>query len=287
MGFDGGCRISNEREVPDTLFHYTSLEALACILHNRTLRLMPLSGLDDPQESRTVDAPGIGMFHFVSCWTDDEIESIPMWNMYASLGSGVRIELINDPFKRYEYTVCDFEKAINMMPGYVQLEGSTISSFLPFEDIVASGYSVALFEGNDVLRRVIYTSDSGKLVPKMIRACAGETHVDLNMVARYKNEYWAFQREWRYVLSFLPMNPFHIGNDIEAQFAEAVGKMITGANVQPMPFYDLRLTEDAIRAMRIVPSPKMTYGNRILLDHLLAAYGLESNVEDSSLLGLL
>ena len=287
MTHSPNCAISNEDDVPDTLFHYTSLESLACILSNRTLRLMPLSGLDDPQESRTVDAPGVGSFHYVSCWTDDKTESIPMWNMYASLESGVRIELVNDPFQRYEYSAADFEKALHMMPGHAQFGGNTMSTFLPLEDILSCGYSAAFLAGDSVLRRVEYTSDQDKLVPKMVSTDGGQVNVDLNKVAKYKNEYWDFQHEWRYVLNFLPMNPFDVSGDLEKRMAIAVGTMLSGRGARPMPFYDLHLTSEAISAMRIVPSPKMTFGNRILLEHLLNAFGLSSNIESSELSGLL
>lgn len=69
--------------VPPRLCHYTALEPLALILAHRTIRLMPMSGMDDPQESRTTGIPNLGRFVFASSWTDDKEESIPMCNMYS------------------------------------------------------------------------------------------------------------------------------------------------------------------------------------------------------------
>ena len=60
------------------LYHYTSLESLALILKNRTIRLNPLDKMDDIQEQKTADIENIGKFVFVSSWTDDVVESIPM-----------------------------------------------------------------------------------------------------------------------------------------------------------------------------------------------------------------
>lgn len=75
----------------DFLYHYTSIETLALILSNRTFRLNSLDQMDDLQEKETSDIKNIGQFCYISSWTDDETESIPMWKMYSSLDSGVRI----------------------------------------------------------------------------------------------------------------------------------------------------------------------------------------------------
>ena len=71
--------------VPPRLYHYTNLESLALILAHRTIRLMLIIGMDDPQEPRTAGIPNLGRFVFASSWTDDKEESIPMCNMYSSV----------------------------------------------------------------------------------------------------------------------------------------------------------------------------------------------------------
>ena len=63
---------------PDVLYHYTSVESLAMILSTKTFRLSPLSALDDSQEEKAEDVTKIGRTIFVSCWTDDDKESIPV-----------------------------------------------------------------------------------------------------------------------------------------------------------------------------------------------------------------
>ena len=76
------------------LYHYTSIETLALILKNRTIRFNSLDKMDDLQEQKTADLQNIGQFCYISSWTDDDTESIPMWNMYASLNLGVRIKIL-------------------------------------------------------------------------------------------------------------------------------------------------------------------------------------------------
>lgn len=75
------------------LYHYTNIETLALILKNRTIRFNSLDKMDDLQEQQTADIENIGQFCYISSWTEDDTESIPMWNMYASLDLGVRIKL--------------------------------------------------------------------------------------------------------------------------------------------------------------------------------------------------
>ena len=101
------------------LYHYTSIETLAIILKNHTIRFNSLDKMDDLQEQQTADIKNIGQFCYISSWTDDATESIPMWNMYASLNLGVRIKLRKDPFKIYDNTA-DAEK---LYPHILKEEG--------------------------------------------------------------------------------------------------------------------------------------------------------------------
>ena len=89
------------------LSHYTTLENVAFILESKSIRFKPLDTMDDLQESKSKGIRNAGQFIFVSSWTDEESENIPMWNMYADLKSGVRIALPVNPFEEYEISVGD------------------------------------------------------------------------------------------------------------------------------------------------------------------------------------
>lgn len=56
----------------DYLYHYTSVEVLALILKNRTIRFNSLDHMDDLQEQETADIKNAGQFCYISSWTDDE-----------------------------------------------------------------------------------------------------------------------------------------------------------------------------------------------------------------------
>lgn len=73
-------------------FHYTSIDSLALILKNRTLRFTRLDRVDDLEEARVEqNRYDLSKFIFVSCWTENGEESIPLWKMYSGGAGGVRI----------------------------------------------------------------------------------------------------------------------------------------------------------------------------------------------------
>lgn len=90
------------------LYHYTSIENLLLILKNKTLAFNSLQNVDDLEECESKDVQKIGEMCYVSCWTDDATESIPMWSMYTQNMQGVRIKLRKFPFKKYSIKSGEF-----------------------------------------------------------------------------------------------------------------------------------------------------------------------------------
>lgn len=120
-------------EAPAVLYHYASLDTLALILHNRTIRFSRLDKVDDPQEQRSADSQNLGKMKLVSCWTSSDEESIPMWREYAGAECGVRIQMKSHPFKRYSVSTESLSKlssdAVLNTPG-----GKFDGLQLPLED---------------------------------------------------------------------------------------------------------------------------------------------------------
>lgn len=104
----------SKNRIPQYLYHYTSIETLALILKNRSIRFNSLDRMDDLQEKEANDIRNIGQFIYVSAWTSDQMESIPMWNMYASLNAGIRIQLQCNPFYIFNNTAQDLQKVAKM-----------------------------------------------------------------------------------------------------------------------------------------------------------------------------
>jgi hypothetical protein len=74
------------------IYHYTSIENLALILKNKTLRFNNAKYIDDPNEAITKDFGSMQDYVFISCWTKEPIESIPLWKIYGNNGHGIRLE---------------------------------------------------------------------------------------------------------------------------------------------------------------------------------------------------
>ena len=79
--------------LPEYIYHYTSIENLALILQSKKIRFNSITNVDDLSERITSDIGEIGSLLLVSCWTDKEEENISLWKMYSKDGTGVRIKM--------------------------------------------------------------------------------------------------------------------------------------------------------------------------------------------------
>ena len=141
-----------------SLFHYTTTEALKCILQNKTIRLRPLSTLDDMEEALSQDSKAIGDYVFVSSWSAETKEMIPMWFMYGDQGKGVRIELPAIPFMSYSYDQKD-----QLKYGLSDPTPEPIRTILPMEKILGKNYLVAPWRKEAILKPIEYTDDINDL----------------------------------------------------------------------------------------------------------------------------
>ena len=183
------------------LYHYTTIEKLALILKNKTIRLMPLDKLDDVQEAKTKDSENLGKYVFVSSWTEDETESIPMWNLYSDLTCGVRIGLRKNPFKWHATKESDFLK-LNKEDADETTLIKEINTFLDLEPLILNHIFCPQARTGDILKKVEYTNDLEKLEPQIIKQEEKRITLELGKLGSVKNQYWEFQKEWRYVIQF-------------------------------------------------------------------------------------
>lgn len=87
-------------DTPKYLYHYTTIETLALILKYKSIRFNSLANVDDLEEQESADLSNFGKFCFASCWTADAKENIALWNMYSKNGTGIRIKLPSNLFKK-------------------------------------------------------------------------------------------------------------------------------------------------------------------------------------------
>lgn len=268
------------------LYHYTNIETLALILQNHTFRFNSLDKMDDLQEQETADLKNAGQFCYISSWTDDVAESIPMWNMYTSINSGVRIRLKKNPFKLHENTADELRQVINA-PITDNTNGTPLKSLIPFADMFRRNYISAGATPENILHKVKYSADHDKLYPKLVDFDGDKFSIALGRLGKYKNTHWSFQNEWRYILMLFPLN---LNQPVETltQAAQIMGnKILQGLEKQPFPFYDMSIDDNAYCEMEITLSPKISAGNKIIVQNLVEKYNPSAVVKDSTLVGLI
>lgn len=274
------------QNTPDYLYHYTSIETLALILANHTFRLTSLDQMDDLREKEAFDLKNAGQFCYVSSWTDDETENIPMWKMYSSLSSGVRIKLKANPFKEFENTPSSIS-AVTHQTVTDNSNGSYLKSIIPIADMLKNGFIAPGALGNNILHKVEYTSDSNKLYPKLLTQDGDKFNIALGNLGKHKNIHWAFQHEWRYILLLMPLNLNQAVDKSVQEFQTTSAKILLGQAKQAFPFYDLTLDENAYAQMEITLSPKISAGNRLIINSLIEKYNPSAVLRESSLVGLI
>ncbi len=269
------------------LFHYTSIESLALILKHKSIRLNPLDKMDDLQEQKTADVENLGKFVFVSSWTEDAKESIPMWKMYTNPTSGVRIKLRKNPFTWHETCAKDIVAKTGMILTPDSDPEGKLPTFLDLSEMMDRGYmSVQAFNGK-ILEKIQYTNDISKLEPKVAQIDDGKVQLSIERLGRYKNTHWEFQQEWRYIMTFMSMN-FKVGVEMmNLLFNLSVTKMAQGKEPPPFRYFDLEIDSKYFAEMEIVCSPQMTAGNRVLLETLVEKYNPSAIIRESELLNLI
>lgn len=141
--------------------------------------------------------------------------------------------------------------------------------------------------GNNILHKVEYTSDSNKLYPKLLTQDGDKFNIALGNLGKHKNIHWAFQHEWRYILLLMPLNLNQAVDKSVQEFQTTSAKILLGQAKQAFPFYDLTLDENAYAQMEITLSPKISAGNRLIINSLIEKYNPSAVLHESSLVGLI
>ncbi|MDD4753353.1 MAG: DUF2971 domain-containing protein [Desulfitobacteriaceae bacterium] len=259
------------------LYHYTNVSSLAMILKNRNIRFSPLTVLDDIEEEKNQDLQKYAKWVFVSSWTDSAVESIPMWRMYTSQTDGVRIKLPKNPFCNYKLTINHFDKVNKMLP--MSIEDMDI--VIPPEEYIFSDYVLVNYHQNHLLHQVIYTDDNEKLYPQIKEVNDEEFTFTSSNLGLYKNTYWSFQNEWRYILYFLPipLRTFLIN-----PFRPDLRNIFTCIDLS-FTYYYLNLDELKFKDLEITLSPQISDGNRLIVNLLVEKYAPTAKIVESELLG--
>lgn len=252
------------------LYHYTNLSALAQIVKNKTIRFNSLKNVDDINELVSADYSRAGKYCFVSSWTSEKEESIPMWNMYSNM-DGVRIRLPVNPFESYTWED-------------PMLKGSVVNSYIPEKDLYRENM-FPLIE-DKILHKVNYTDNEQLLYPNLRKEIQHGIHVgyyiEINKLGKNKNTSWKFQKEWRYILYFMPATLAEMLKEPK-QAKRRMGENVRNNIDVAQDEYFLKIKEECINEMEILCAPKITKGDRILLECLIKCYCPNAVILDSIL----
>lgn len=268
------------------IHHYTTIDTLALILKNKTIRFNRLDNVDDLEENITTNGVKIGQYSFVSCWTDDESESIPLWKLYTGSGIGVRITLDHEMFKVYENEGVMHVNGMPFDPRPVYTKTITpLQDFINAENVV---FPVAENELPRIFKRVQYVPD----VNENTRDLAIKTQHPSNILGitintakfgLFKQERWSFEKEIRFVLIIVPgkkykdINSFMQGYTGNNVFFNAWNNGI----IPSISYYDMHLKENVFDNMEITLSPAMPEPSRIIVESLVKQYAPNATIQAS------
>ncbi|WP_288343071.1 DUF2971 domain-containing protein [uncultured Dubosiella sp.] len=274
------------------LYHYTSLETLALILKNKTICFNNLLYVDDIEEAETQDMGKFGKLIYVSCWTEDSEESIPLWNLYTPNMHGVRIRMPRFPFKKYRFNKGDF---------YLTED---IETYIDFKKIYKED-KASIVSSEPHLEKIEYTDDQDKLFPKIITEscekavekylCAKDINdilenknelsfsFSLKDIGRYKRLNWAFQKEWRYIISISPMGLKEMNPTSFEKQKELIRRIQDTVSEPPYKQLFLEINDVALDEIEIIFGPRMSEAEKIMAVALIKEYCPQAVYKESAL----
>lgn len=239
------------------LYHYTSIDTLALILKNQTIRFSRLDTVDDPEEFQFErDGLNPAQYVFVSCWTKLERENIPQWKMYTQ-NHGVRIGLDSDMFDLVEK---DHHKYL-----------------LPNED--SNDYMVMpLLYDEDLFNEMVYVEDPKSYIDNIFTVFNRNDAVDFKEMGLYKNQDWSFQHEYRYHMFVFPktLNGQRIGH-LNWALENKVSLEIRTL--------DVPIKEQTFENMEIMLAPCVTEAEKSIVTSLMQMYLGRNDYKVSSFTG--
>lgn len=275
------------------IHHYTNIESLAMILSTKKIRFNRLDRMDDLEEGR-VEAQRIplGKYTYVSCWTEDDEESIPLWKMYANNDSGVRISLPVDMFKDYfiiDGLMRDDNVSAQILSVFPKMV-STITWKIPSNEYFRKKYLIIPVYShnlNNFYIKIHYVDDAAIQTKDIVIVSHNENgtydmSVEISKVGKYKHKRWAFQHESRFVLTIIPTEKEISLNDASS-YVEFLGQALA-TGIQPhFETYYMSLKDEVLDELEVTLSPSITAGQRVIVETLLKQYAPKAKIKESSL----
>ncbi len=166
-------------------------------------------------------------------------------------------------------------------------QGKPLRSYISISEMFEKGFFCVQALGKVILHEVKYTQDESKLYPSILDVNEDQFTVKLGEMGKYKNTHWDFQKEWRYILQILPLNPNQNVELLAQSYQTIANRIRLGVERQPFAYYDMKLDESAFMSMEITASPRLSPGNKVILEPLIARFNPMAILHRSSLENLI
>ena len=245
------------------LYHYTTIENLALILKNKTIKFNNLSKIKS-NNNANIESSLYDKFCFISSWTKERFETMELWNMYTDK-KGVRIKLPTDPFKMYLYDGGSAKMNSNI----------NISEY--FKNI--KNYQMASLKTINAVD-LGYVKGASKMFPK-IEVMDKNTFMNYsNKIGLYKEDIYSNEKECVYRMFIYPWmleeskKVMSNSDEIKNRFNNIV-----------LPFNErfLNLDENKFKDMEIVLGPECGEGEKTIVELLVSKYNPSAVIRESAL----
>lgn len=261
------------------IYHYTSLENLALILKHKTIRFNRLDRMDDPCEKTfLINQLDWSPYTYVSCWTENPAESIPIWHMYTKSGRGVRIAIESD------FIDWDKQSIAFSVPSRQRHHKSISKDSSGAFSVTFNPTRIYRPLSNDsCYRKVEYVSEQEYAeYEKNIGRVSSFLEIDEDMMRRYAGRFrkdkWAFQEESRFIIFAVP----YTSTDAVVSHKDFIN-LIRLSMPNNVPYIDVPIKHDSLRNIEVTLGPDMEEGQAILTKALLSKYAPHAQLSFSSL----
>lgn len=228
------------------IYHYTTIDTLALIMLNKTIRFNRLDRVDDKEETLYGSGPfdiKVSRNVFVSCWTKNSQENNDLWYRYTKGYKGVRIALDDDMFETYQ--INDHFKAF--FPEWFKVIEDCVFP-LPLNE--AKLYDVQYVENNEELIKNTASRDGNHIQIKI---------QELGIYKKKDN--WEQQGESRFKLFAFPSTS-EASKDINSKDVNRLFNAVDTFNSLMMinhqiklEYYDMPLKKDALDDIEVTMGP--------------------------------
>lgn len=256
------------------IYHYTSLETFALIIKNRTFLFNNVKNMNDPEEVVTEDFKmSLQDYAFISCWTQNPEESIPLWQMYSDSAHGVRLESDTD-FIKFDGSETNIN-GLNIVVQNVQ-NGEGCSENAKFILLRQRNGN-----GNCHYHQVRYSNGKRIFKEDISRNNIEQFKFNATEAFATKNRHWEFEEEIRFIL---------LGSDCEDErmndnWQYFYNKIIDKKKFSGNSVY-LKLKDEFFKNLKVTSAPCMNKGEKILLTSLIRDFGLGEQIIQNSKLKL-